>query len=339
MATVLAEFRAQYDTGADPATVLTDLADFTHFVTRLRYVPAAAGDASLTEDERKRGAALADTLSIRVLSRAWQMLLKGITEVQSSNRPVAAAEMVLIRLAHAADLPTLDEAMRMLDDAPQHLTGNGDAAGPFSSSGPTQPAPARSASPSPGPASAPTRMPQSAGGGARLSVREPAAEAQAPPVVHASPEPVAETVPVRSLSDIAALADANRDMAFKVLLKRFVRPVRIEPGRLEVALTADAPKTLLNDLSIKLKNWTNRQWLVSLSREEGGRTLAQEETARRETAILDASNDPTVAAILSRFPGAKIIDVRIPDAPELPGIGDPGAEAVSPDPSFDDDDN
>jgi DNA polymerase-3 subunit gamma/tau len=167
----------------------------------------------------------------------------------------------------------------------------------------------------------------------------PGAEAEAPPVVHASPKPVAETVPVRSLSDIAALADANRDMAFKVLLKRVVRPVRIEPGRLEVALTADAPKTLLNDLSIKLKTWTNRQWLVSLSREEGGRTLAQEETARRETAILDASNDPTVAAILSRFPGAKIIDVRIPDAPELPGIADPGAEAVSPDPSFDDDDN
>ena len=338
MAAALAEFRAQYDTGADPATVLTDLADFTHFVTRLRYVPAAAGDASLTEDERKRGAALADTLSIRVLSRAWQMLLKGITEVQSSNRPVAAAEMVLIRLAHAADLPTLDEAMRMLDDAPQPLTGSGDAARPVP--GPAQPASARSASPSPAPAPALTRMPQSAGGPvARLAMREPAAETQAPPVVEARPEPVAETVPVRSLSDIAALADTNRDMAFKVLLKRFVRPVRIEPGRLEVALTADAPKTLLNDLSIKLKNWTNRQWLVSLSREEGGRTLAQEETARRETAILDASNDPTVAAILSRFPGAKIIDVRIPDAPELPGIGDPGAEAVSPDPSFDDDDN
>ena len=104
-------------------------------------------------------------------------------------------------------------------------------------------------------------------------------------------------------------------------------------------MTADAPKTLLNDLSIKLKSWTNRNWLVSLSREEGGRTLAQEETARRETAILDASNDPTVAAILSRFPGAKIIDVRIPDAPELPGIDDPGADAISPDPSFDDDDN
>jgi DNA polymerase III subunit gamma/tau len=340
MAAALAEFRAQYDTGADPATVLTDLADFTHFVTRLRYVPAAAGDASLTEDERKRGAALADTLSIKVLSRAWQMLLKGITEVQSSNRPVAAAEMALIRLAHAADLPTLDEALRTLVDESQPMAGNGPAPTAPSAPGPASSAPTLSASSSSAPA--PVRMPQSAGGGpvARLAVREPAAEVKPPaPVAEARLEPVAEVVPVRSLSDIAALADANRDMAFKVNLKRFVRPVRIEPGRIEVALTADAPKTLLNDLSIKLKSWTNRNWLVSLSREEGGRTLAQEETARRETAILDASNDPTVAAILARFPGAKIIDVRIPDAPELAEIGDAGADAVSPDPSLDDDDN
>ncbi len=94
----LAELRAQYDTGADPAAVLTDLAEFTHLVTRFRFVPSAADDVALTETERKRGLDFAEKLSVRVLSRAWQMLLKGIPEVQTSNRPVSAAEMVLIRL-------------------------------------------------------------------------------------------------------------------------------------------------------------------------------------------------------------------------------------------------
>ncbi|WP_292553353.1 DNA polymerase III subunit gamma/tau, partial [Mesorhizobium sp.] len=117
VAAALAEFRAQYDTGADPAAVLTDLAEFNHLVTRLRFVPTAADDASLSEDERRRGGDFARTLSVRVLSRTWQMLLKGIPEVQSSNRPVSAAEMVLIRLAHAADLPTLDEALKSLEGA------------------------------------------------------------------------------------------------------------------------------------------------------------------------------------------------------------------------------
>ncbi|MBZ9865875.1 DNA polymerase III subunit gamma/tau [Mesorhizobium sp. CA15] len=305
VAAALAEFRAQYDTGADPAAVLTDLAEFNHLVTRLRFVPAAADDASLSEDERRRGAEFAGTLSVRVLSRTWQMLLKGIPEVQSSNRPVSAGEMVLIRLAHAADLPTLDEALKSLEGAaPQSNVApraNGTPAGSGNGSAT---------------AVAQTRVPASPGGAQtmRLVEAQPVPETFVP-----APEPVAEApvVPVKSLADIVALADANRDMAFKVLLKRCVRPVRIEPGRLDVALTNDAPKMLLNDLTAKLRAWTGRNWLVSLSKEEGGQTLAEMETTKRENAFSDAKSDPVVAAILARFPGAKIIDVRIPDVPDV----------------------
>ena len=303
IASALQGLRALYDVGADPAAVLTDLAEFTHLITRLRFVPGAADDAALSEDERIRGLEFSRTLSVRVLSRAWQMLLKGIPEVQSSNRPVSAAEMVLIRLAHAADLPTLDEALKSLENG--------------------QPAPgaAARANGAPAPvggntgsmvAAAPVRMPVAPGGGQTMRLVE---QTQAPAFVPV-PGPVQEqqSVPVKSLADIIALADQNRDIAFKVQVKRYVRPVRFEPGRIDVALTEDAPKMLLNDMTSKLRAWTGRSWLISLSREEGGQTLAEVETTRRENAFSDARADPAVAAILARFPGAKIIDVRIPDA-------------------------
>ncbi|WP_292662285.1 DNA polymerase III subunit gamma/tau, partial [Mesorhizobium sp.] len=155
VAAALAEFRAQYDTGADPAAVLTDLAEFNHLVTRLRFVPTAVDDASLSEDERRRGADFAGTLSVKVLSRTWQMLLKGIPEVQTSNRPVSAAEMVLIRLAHAADLPTLDEALKSLENGVS-LPG----AAPRVNGAPASPGPANHAPASGGAgAVAQTRMP------------------------------------------------------------------------------------------------------------------------------------------------------------------------------------
>ena len=162
-----------------------------------------------------------------------------------------------------------------------------------------------------------------------------AAPAAAPVEFVAPPVSVeqAPAVPVKSLEDIAALADANRDKLFKVSLKQYVRLVRIEPGRLDVNLTGDAPKTLLGDLTTKLKAWTGRQWILSLSREEGGQTLAEAETAKRNDAILDAKNDPAVAAILARFPGAKIIDVRIPNAPEA----EAGDADLTPEPATDDD--
>src|SRR6195256_2878901 len=114
MAKALGELRDQYDSGADPAVVLSDLAEFTHFVTRVKVVPAVADDLSLAETERTRGRAFATALSMRVLSRTWQMLFKGLQEVQSAGKPMAAAEMVLERIAYAADLPTPDEAIRML---------------------------------------------------------------------------------------------------------------------------------------------------------------------------------------------------------------------------------
>ena len=114
IAGALNELRDQYGSGADPLIVLNDLAEFTHFVTRVKAVPAVAEDRSLPEAERVRGRALAAALSMRTLSRTWQMLFKGLAEVDEAAKPIAAAEMVLVRIAYAADLPTPDEVIRAL---------------------------------------------------------------------------------------------------------------------------------------------------------------------------------------------------------------------------------
>ena len=114
VAAALTRLKQLFDVGADPAVVLEDLAAFTHLVTRLKLAPGAAEDEALTAEERDRGTAFAGKLSLRALARAWQMLLKGIEETREASRPLAAADMVIVRLAHAADLPTPDEALRSL---------------------------------------------------------------------------------------------------------------------------------------------------------------------------------------------------------------------------------
>ena len=118
IATALGQVGELYAAGADPQTLLADLADFTHLVTRIKIVSAAADDLSLTPDERKRGAELAGRLGMRALSRAWQILFKGFDEVSRAGNALQAAEMVLIRLAYAADLPTPDELLARLADQP-----------------------------------------------------------------------------------------------------------------------------------------------------------------------------------------------------------------------------
>ncbi len=302
MAEALIEFRGQYDAGADPVAMLTELAEFCHLVTRIKFVPDVADDLSLTEDERARGKAFAASLSSRTLSRAWQMLLKGITETSESNRPASAAEMLLIRLAHASDLPPLDEVIKGLETAPQ-----------------TASPPSMPASAPPGPA-----MRSVAGGGQpmRLAAENPQPAA---PQISAEPKPL---VTIASLADICGLADKHRDIHFKLLVEKYVALVKIEAGRLDINLRDGAPKTLAGDISKRLTDWSGQRWMVSVSAEGGGTTIDEAAKSRRDGLFSDAKADPAVAAIMAQFPGAKIVDVKVFGTEEIGETADEVAQVL-----------
>jgi DNA polymerase-3 subunit gamma/tau len=310
IAGALKELRDQYDAGADPAMVLGDLAEFTHFVTRVKIVPAVADDVSLTEAERNRGRAFATKLSMRVLARAWQMLLKGITEVEAAGRPVDAAEMVLVRIAYAADLPTPDEAVRALGDVSR---GNGSAGKTLMSS--QAPAPTASAAPLPRPSRGPI--------------------ASAAPAASPRDEPIAQNneMPARAVKDFAALialAGEKRDLAMKSALERDVRLVRFEDGKLELALEPSARPTLIGELSKKLNEWTGRRWMVAVSKELGVPSVKAQADILKAELKDNVRSDPLVQAVLTRFPGAEIVDVRVPAGGAAPD--NPDSESVPEDP-------
>jgi DNA polymerase III subunit gamma/tau len=305
----LAAVREQYDAGADPAMVLGDLAEFTHFVTRVKIAPALADDVSLTEAERTRGRAFAGKLSMRVLSRAWQMLLKGIEEVAAAGRPLAAAEMALVRIAYAADLPTPDDVIRSLGETTH---GNGSASTAENRSSRTD-LQARAEAPPRGdvPRSAPR-----AALAAVAPVERPAPQAQAPVEVSARA--------LAGFPDLVALAAEKRDVGLKSALERDVRLVRFEDGRIEIALEASAQKSLTGELSKKLAEWTGRRWMVIVSAEAGMPSLYTQAQTRKAELKDGVRADPLVQAVLTRFPGAEIVEVRPPAgaADEAP----PGAD-------------
>ncbi|MCK1544907.1 DNA polymerase III subunit gamma/tau [Bradyrhizobium sp. 160] len=299
IAAAFKEFRDQYDVGADPIVVLSDLAEFVNFVTRVKIVPATADNVAYGETERVRARDFASKISMRVLSRMWQMLLKGITEVQAATRPAAAAEMVLVRIAYVADLPTPDEAIRMLEQ-----NGGGS---PVVSSGSVT----RSAPSAPVASAAPVRMPTSApspfGASARPQMAAPAPDPQA----------AAPVLRVTSFTQLVALAGQKRDIMTKSALEGDMRLVRFEEGRLEVALEPNASKTMISELAKKFELWTGRRWTVIVSNEQGQPTLRSVNQAAKQEHARTAEADPRVQEVLSRFPGAKVVEVRRL-APELP---------------------
>lgn len=329
IASAFKEFRDQYDVGADPIIVLSDLAEFVNFVTRVKWVPATADNVAYGETERVRAKDFASKLSNRVLSRMWQMLLKGITEVQAATRPAAAAEMVLVRIAYVADLPTPDEAIRMLEQnggGSPVVSGGGGAA---RSGTPAAPMASAAAVTSAAPVRMPTSSPSAFGGGARPQMAAPAPDPQA-----AAPQ-----LRVTSFTQLVALAGQKRDLMTKGALEGDMRLVRFEEGRLEVALEPNASKTMISELARKFELWTGRRWTIIVSNEQGQATLRSASQAARQEHARTAEADPRVQEVLSRFPGAKVVEVRrlAPETPESNINADYGSDDP-PDGSDADDD-
>ena len=279
----LMEFKAQYDLGADPRQIIADLAEFSHFVTRLKVVPEAAISQDVTEAERTRGRSFM-SLPMNVLSRAWQILLKGLSEIDSAPRPVTAAEMVLIRLAYAADLPTPDETLRRLKQ-------EGSSA-PSSSS----------ASPS---GNGPSARRVSNGSMTIAARGEPASMPQSAPDAQA-----VQALKLNSFEDLVALAAEKRDIGLKTALERDMRLVRFEDGRLEFSPVEGASSDLASLLSKRLMDWTNRRWIVAISSDKGEATLREKADVAKAEKLDDVRSHPIVKAALAAFPGAEIVDIR-----------------------------
>ncbi len=321
IAAAFKEFREQYDTGADPIVVLSDLAEFVNFVTRVKVVPATADNVAFSETERLRARDFATKLSMRVLSRMFQMLLKGIAEAQAATRPAVAAEMVLVRIAYVADMPTPDEAIRMIEQ-------NGGASPVAVVSAPSRPAPAStSSSLSP----APSRSASAPRSGAEASTR--------PQMITQASEPQsAPALRISSFPELVALAADKRDLLIKAALEADVRLVRIEDGRLEVALERNAARTLINDLSRKLEQWTGRRWTVIVSNDAGQPTLREQNLVEKNQRERAAEADPRVKEVLTRFPGAKVVEVRklAPEPPDSDDSAELGANDPGEGPDSDD---
>ncbi|HEY0331804.1 MAG TPA: DNA polymerase III subunit gamma/tau [Rhodopseudomonas sp.] len=330
IASAFGEFREQYDVGADPVVVLSDLAEFVNFVTRVKIVPATADNVAFGETERLRARDFASKLSMRVLSRMWQMLLKGIAEVQGATRPAAAAEMVLVRIAYVADLPTPDEAIKMLQDGGNSSASAASASARNGANASSASSSSSSSSSSPS-AMASARMSSAPRGGAEASLR--------PQLSAPQPAAAAPVLKISSFPELVALAAEKRDVMTRAALEADVRLVRIEDGRLELAMERSAARTLINDLSRKLEQWTGRRWTVIVSNEPGQPTLRSQAQAQQSERERAAEADPRVQEVLARFPGTKVLEVRRLAA-ETPDADAPDADAGgedSPD-NFDNDD-
>ena len=285
-ATALSELSAQYADGADPMAVLRDLAEITHWISVIKINPSAAEDPTTPPDEQTRGLDMATRLPMRAMTRMWQMLLKAIEEVALAPNAMMAAEMAVIRLTHVADLPDPETLVKKLTDSPR---------------------------PPPMPGGAP------AGGGGTVHAPRLAPVHSAPtrgPTMTATAPALAESqLQVYATFDqVVELIRQKRDMVLLNEVETGLRLARYSPGRIEFEPAPGAKSDLASRLGQRLQGWTGVRWGVSVVSSGGAATVAETRSAELDEARASAADNPLVQAILTAFPGAKITEIRTPEA-------------------------
>jgi DNA polymerase-3 subunit gamma/tau len=289
-------FRTLYGYGANPDQVMMDLLDHTHGSTVAKTIGPQA--LVMPKEQAARLAAIGAAVSAGTLSRIWQLTLKAYEEVRRAPDAAAAAEMALVRLAYAADLPGPEEALKRLQSG-EPLGGGGPGGGGGGGGGT-----------------------QVSGGGATAVARS-----------MASPQPQPAGAPIaaaqlKSFEDVLALIDARRDIALKLDVERYVRPISFRPGAIEYEPAPGAPNNLAQRLVGRLKEWTGERWLI-VAQGGGGAESAWEKQKREEReARAEIERDPFIVSVMQAFPGAEIVGVRNLAQPE-----------AAPAPAEDSDDN
>jgi len=331
----LGQIADQYAGGADPVVMLQDLLELTHWLTRLKLVPDQPDSLAVSETERVRGREMSRSLSMAHLTRAWQMLLKGVGEARTAPHPLQAMEMCIVRLAYVADLPGPAEVIEQLRNG--QGGGSGPGPGPVGGGGSGGGGQMRAASGVSG-----------SGGAAAGAVARGAPMMAAPSPVQAQAHaqaPVASLPMPSSLAEIAKLCEEKREIVLSAEVANNIHLVRCEPGLLEFRPSEGAASDLAGRLRTKLSDWSGRQWQVIVSRSPGAPTLQQEkvgaERAKRESAI----QHPLVQAVLAAFPGAAVTRVLETAGEEDEAGGeaedayaDPADNMMPDDLSFGDDD-
>jgi DNA polymerase III subunit gamma/tau len=269
-----------YERGADPGVLLSDLLGLAHLLMRIKTVPSLANGSALPELERTRGVACAQMLSVPFLGRLWQMLLKGLQEVETAPDKRAGAEMILIRLCYMADVPPPGELIKKLTENPGAALGG---------------------APAPGPGNGGARGFEN--GGARAVAGGGVVMQEAPRAL--------------SFRDVVALAAQKRDVMLYAHLRQSAHLVRFAPPIIELRMEPAAPRDTVQKLAALLEAETGRRWTIALSHLPGEPTIDEAEGVATAQAKDAALAHPLVQAILENFPGARVETKAQPAEDEL----------------------
>lgn len=283
-----------YRDGADPLVIMQDMLDFTHSLTKLKALPKLSEtQLSVTRDEHQRLVDLTGALSMPTLGRTWQLILKGLNEVRNAPNPQSAAEMIILRLLYAAELPDPADLIKKIGS--DNLTQSASVA-----------AAAQAAS---APANTTVNIASTAPQSSNHVEEQPQSVPMQSPITATAlkqDNSHQDTPDLSTLENIVSALEQHKMMILAGQVCHYVHLVKLEEGVLEFMPAENAPPKLAQDLMQALKQITKERWLVSISSKIGAPTLAEQSAQAENQKRAALLQEPLIKTIFDTFPGSEI---------------------------------
>ncbi len=275
---VLELFDSHYKSGANPLSVFEDMLEIISLLTRIKITPDLTNDIALSEVEREAGSLMVEKISMAFLARAWQILLKGLGEMNAAPSIKQAADMVLIRLTYASDLPTPDEAIKFFSQ------GNGNDA----TNAEEKNLPGKEIK---------KKLSDVENNYLHLDKKELKISPETSEIFNAPP---------KSFQELVNLVEEKCQISLKDDLLNDIKVTHFEEGKIELSLSSNAAEDLIERLREFLNYNTEISWQVYQSSEQNNVCFVEKEESRSEKKLMDVEEMPLIRAVLDVFPGASI---------------------------------
>jgi DNA polymerase-3 subunit gamma/tau len=295
----LEKFNDLYNSGGDPGIIIQDLLEVVHWLSRLVLTPEIASEPGVSQIDKEKGLELAKKLSMSELSQTWQILLKGYQELQSHEMPHIVAEMVLIRLAFASELPSLDEISNNLRNTKQEETAKTTENKTVIATEEKKENVSKNET--------------QTGIGTDTVMEMKNVETVAKKNFEENNKQninFEKNIIVNNFKEVADLFLEKKEILLFNNLFSHVHLVSFKKGRIELNPTDDAPKDLGAKIGQLLTEWTKEKWHILMTQEKGEPTLEEQSDKEKERIINDLSKNERIKEILNIFPGAKIEEVK-----------------------------
>ncbi|MGA0105094.1 MAG: DNA polymerase III subunit gamma/tau [Pelagibacteraceae bacterium] len=276
--------RELIDNGLDAKNFLNDILEILYLFNRRINLGPIEKDLMISESEIQMINEYSKNLDSQDIGIFWQITLKTMDDLRVVGNENLTLEMYVMQLMHVKSIGYKDD---MIEEA----SSNGDALGSKTISSNDDNDDKKIKSVFKNQLKSTEQIKENL-------VKSP--ELKSKPLQNST---------IKTFHDLVRTANKEKEVELKYDLERNVRVVSFVPGKINITFNEKLNKNFIKTLTEKLLKWTGERWIISLSKEEGEKTVYEKTLSDKKNKLEEAKNSEIVKSVLSAFPDARLIDV------------------------------